>query len=215
MNLPPRHPLLLVVSAPSGAGKTTLCSRLLRECPDLERVVTCTTRAPRRGETNGRDYLFLSAADFARRAAAGDFLEYAEVHGARYGTPRRPVEAALRAGRDTLLVIDVQGAARVRRALRRTDARLPRALFADVLIAPPSLEALARRLRRRAKDSPASIERRLRNAPAELARWPEFQFLVINDRLRQAYVQLRAIVVAAHCRILNDESRRRPSGPRP
>ncbi len=213
MNLPAPTPLLLVVSAPSGAGKTTLCARLLREFPGMRRVVTCTTRAPREGEAPGRDYVFLKPAEFARRAAAGEFLEQAVVHGACYGTLRRPVADSLRAGHDTLLVIDVQGAARVRRILRSRRAGALPGVLVDVFVATPSLEALRHRLKRRGKDTPAVIERRMRNAPAEIARWPEFRYLLVNDRLRQAYAQLRAIVLAEHCRTGTGRRGARPERP--
>jgi len=198
--MPTTRPLLLVVSAPSGAGKTTLCDRLLAERPTMAYSVSCTTRAPRGAEKHGTDYHFLSEAEFERRVAAGEFLEFAVVHGHRYGTLRRAVEDALAAGRDVLMDIDVQGAAQIRRAAFAVNGPLRRA-YVDVFITPPSLEALEERLRNRGEDSPETIARRLQNARGEMARAGEYQYLVINDRLDDATRELSAIVTAEHCRI--------------
>ncbi len=185
------RPLLIVVSAPSGAGKT-----MLREWPRLEYSVSCTTRAPRAGERDGRDYHFLAPADFERRLAGGEFLEHAEVHGFRYGTLRAPVEAALAQGRSVLMDIDVQGAAQVRAALAAAGAGdALAASWVDVFIAPPSLEALRERLERRGKDSPETIARRLGNAAAELARRGEYRYVVVNDELERAYAAFRDLLV--------------------
>ncbi len=185
--------LLLVVSAPSGAGKTTLCERLLREVPDMERSVSCTTRAPRGNEVDGKAYRFVSPAEFERQVQAGGFLEYAQVHGNRYGTLRGPVEAALGAGRSVMLVIDVQGAAQVRAAAQAAGGLLKQA-YVDVFIAPPSLEELRRRLVTRAEDEPEVIERRIRNAEAEMARQGEYRYRVVNDDLETAYREFKRII---------------------
>lgn len=189
--------LLLVVSAPSGAGKTTLCNRLLQEHPGMVRSVTCTTRLPRGTEVDGRDYHFLSAEGFNRKVAEGLFLEHAVVHGNQYGTLRSTVEESLTAGKDVLLVIDVQGAASVRRAARSLGGLLGRA-YVDIFIEPPSLDALRDRLEKRGEDTPDVIERRLANARGEMERAQEFQYRVVNDNLEEATSRLRAILQAEH-----------------
>ena len=138
---PAAHPLLLVVSAPSGAGKTTLCDRLRAEFPAIRYSVSCTTRGPREGEVDGEDYHFLSEAEFRRRLAAGEFLEHAVVHGHLYGTLRSEVADGMTAGRDVLMDIDVQGAAQIRAALAGLPPDHPlRRGYTDVFIAPPSLD---------------------------------------------------------------------------
>ncbi|MFA5043392.1 MAG: guanylate kinase [Kiritimatiellia bacterium] len=199
-----QRPLLLVVSAPSGAGKTTLCARLLEAFPDMVRSVSCTTRAPRKGETDGRDYVFLDAAKFRKQIAAGAFLEYAQVHGAYYGTPRAPVEKALRAGRDVLLILDVQGAARIRQLLASSAGGL-RGAFVDVFVMPPDSATLRRRLVARGQDDEATIERRLKNAGGEMADASRYQYRIVNDRLEDAVAHLRAIVLEEKCRVMKSD----------
>lgn len=194
------QPILLVVSAPSGAGKTTLGERLLKMMPDMVRSVSCTTRAPRAGEMNGRDYVFLDAAQFQQKIAEGAFLEYAEVHGAQYGTLREPVEQALLAGRDVLLIIDVQGAERIRQLLQQSAGAKLRSAFVDVFIAPPDMETLRRRLVARGQDASAVIERRMQNAGLEMASAGRYQYLIVNDRIEEAAARLHGIVLAEHCR---------------
>ncbi len=206
MNVPIQRPLLLVVSAPSGAGKTTLCARLLEAFPAMLRSVSCTTRAPRPGEVNGRDYVFLDTVEFQRRIAAGAFLEYAQVHGASYGTPREPVEQALRAGCDVLLILDVQGAERIRQLLApsaggesadgESAAGDLRHALVDVFIMPPDNATLRRRLVARGHDDAAEIERRLQNAGGEMAGASRYQYRIVNDHLEDAVARLRAIVLA-------------------
>ena len=193
----PGRSLLLVVSAPSGAGKSTLCDRLLAEHPGMTRSISCTTRAPRGAEKDGRDYHFLTPEEFNRRVAGGLFLEHAVVHGNQYGTLRSNVEDGLKAGKDVLMVIDVQGAAAVRQATRDAGGILAQS-YVDIFISPPSLEALRDRLQKRGEDAPDVIERRLANAKGEMARSGEYQHQVVNDNLEQAYVELRAIVEAEH-----------------
>lgn len=200
-----QRPLLLVVSAPSGAGKTTLCARLLEAFPGMVRSVSCTTRAPRPGEVNGRDYVFLDAVEFQQRITAGTFLEYAQVHGASYGTPRAPVEKALQAGRDVLLIIDVQGAERIRQLMAlpaggESAAGDLRRAFVDVFILPPDNEALRRRLVARGQDGAAEIERRLKNAGGEMAGAARYQYRIVNDCLEDAVARLRDIVLAEKAR---------------
>lgn len=192
-----KRSLLLVVSAPSGAGKSTLCNRLLEEDAGMIRSVSCTTRAPRGTEVDGRDYHFLTPAEFARRVDAGDFLEHATVHGNQYGTLRQTVEQGLKAGRDVLLVIDVQGAAKVRAAAAAGGGLLAHA-YVDIFIAPPSIEELGQRLLKRGEDTPEVIERRLANARGELARQAEYRYQVVNDELETALTELRAILRAEH-----------------
>jgi len=190
-----RRPLLIVISAPSGAGKTTLCSRLTAARGDVVRSVSCTTRAPRGGEVNGRDYHFLSEPEFDRHLAEDAFLEHACVHGSRYGTLRRTVEETMAGGRSVVLTIDVQGAAQIRArvaALPEDDA-LRRGLV-DIFVAPPSLEALRHRLVGRAEDSAEVIEQRLRNAEGELQQRDAFRYRIVNDNLDRASGELIALV---------------------
>lgn len=192
------NPVMLVMSAPSGAGKTTLRDRLVAEFPSLIYSVSCTTRPPRAGERDGHDYVFLSPDDFERRVARGEFLEHATVHGHRYGTRREPVVAALRSGRDVLMDIDVVGAARVRAAARAAPSDDPiRRGYLDVFIAPPSLEELRRRLVARGTDTPEAIAKRLDRARQEMERAGEFMRHVVNDDLERAYAELRALFVRA------------------
>ncbi|MCX7817628.1 MAG: guanylate kinase [Kiritimatiellae bacterium] len=191
----PPPPLLIVVSAPSGAGKTTICERLLAAHPQMVYSVSCTTRPPRGAEVNGRDYHFLSSEQFDELLARGEFLEHATVHGHRYGTLRAPVAAALTAGRDVLMDIDVQGAASVRRAAQTAPPGDPIArAFVDIFIVPPSLEELRRRLLRRGTDSAATIAQRLANAQMELARAGEYRHTVVNDDLERAVRDIEHIL---------------------
>lgn len=183
-----RQGIALVLSAPSGAGKTTLIHRLRGEFPGIGYSVSCTTRAPRPGEVDGEDYLFLSRQAFEERRAAGDFAEWAEVHGNLYGTPLAPVREMLAAGRDILFDIDVQGAAQLRLNLEGA---------AFIFILPPSMAELERRLRERGQDDEESIDRRLANARRELREAAWYDALVVNDELDAAYDRLRAAYVAA------------------
>lgn len=174
--------LLVVVSGPSGVGKTTVVDRLLSR-PGFTRAVTATTRAPRPGEQDGRDYHFLAGDEFEKRVRAGRFLEHAVVHGNRYGTPREEVEAILAEGGVCLLNVDVQGAASLRGTVEP-------ALF--VFLRPPSLEALAARLARRGTESEAAAARRLAAAAEEMAREGEFDATVVNDDLERAVEEIAA-----------------------
>jgi guanylate kinase len=188
-------PLLIVISAPSGTGKTTLCDRLLQDYPELTYSISCTTREPRGAEVDGEDYYFLDAADFARRLAAGDFLEHARVHGFAYGTLKAPVYSAFAEGQSLLMDIDVAGAAQVRAHVSTLPPTDPmRAGFVDIFIRPPSLEALRERLEGRGEDDEATIERRLRNAGEELARAGEYRYHVVNEDLEIAYRELCGII---------------------
>ncbi|MEI6165768.1 MAG: guanylate kinase [bacterium] len=194
-----KRALLIVMSAPSGAGKTTLCNRLLARHDDMTRSISCTTRAPRGTEKDGRDYHFLTVADFNSRVSQGLFLEHAVVHGNQYGTLRSNVESALSAGKDVLLVIDVQGAAAVRQAAQSAGGPLGRA-YVDIFIAPPSIETLRDRLLKRGEDAPEVIERRLLNARGEMERGREYQYRVVNDEVDQAAIELDAIIQTEHDR---------------
>jgi guanylate kinase len=181
-------PRVFVITGPSGVGKGTLI-RLLRErVPGLALSVSATTRAPRPGEQDGLDYHFLSDAEFARRVAAGDFVEWAEYSGRRYGTLRSELERHLAEGRPVVLEIEVQGARQVRRAM-------PEAV--QIFIEPPDGEALKDRLVGRGTDDPDAIARRLAVAESELAAADEFQYRVVNDRLDEAVARLVEIVTTA------------------
>jgi guanylate kinase len=191
-------PLLFVISAPSGGGKTTLCRELLRARPEMTRAITCTTREKRPGEQEGVDYYFLDATTFLRRVQAGHFLEHATVYGNSYGTLRSEVLDKLRAGKDVLLNIDVQGAASVRACVEHDD-ELKRA-FISVFLTPPSLEILEARLKKRGQDSPASIQKRLSVARQEIAQWKNFDYLIISTTIEQDLRRMLAIVDAEKMR---------------
>jgi guanylate kinase len=188
MSSSPRRGVLAIVSSPSGAGKTTLTHRLLREFPELEFSVSYTTRPIRPGETEGKDYHFVDDATFDRMISGGEFAEHARVHDNRYGTARAPVDSALAQGRDMIFDVDWQGGAALSAAW--PDDAL------KIFILPPDLDTLAQRLRRRATDAPAVIERRLQKAIDELSHWPEYDHLVVNDDLDRAYGILRALYLA-------------------
>lgn len=175
------------MSAPSGAGKTTLVSALLQTDPRVRKSVSYTTRAPRSGEANGREYHFVSASEFENMVQSGDFLETAHVHGNRYGTSRRWVLEQAAQGQDILLEIDWQGAAQVRKALADT---------VGVFVLPPSLAVLEERLKKRALDSMDEIELRLANAREEITHAQEFDYVIINEDLSQAAQDLVSIVRA-------------------
>lgn len=196
-------PLLLVVSAPSGAGKTTLCERLSKEFAAMKYSVSCTTRAPRRGEADGVNYHFINEKTFLDRVEAGAFLEHARVHGFLYGTLRDAVMTSLSRGEDVLMDIDVQGAAQIRDTIARLpDDHVLRRAYVDIFVAPPSLDVLKDRLRRREKDSEEVIARRIQQAERELACWSLYDYLIINDQLDDAADILRSIVLAEHHRCL-------------
>jgi guanylate kinase len=181
---------LFVISGPSGVGKTTLVKTLLAADPLLARSVSATTRSPRPGEVSGRDYLFVGRAEFERMKSA-DLVEWAEVHGELYGTPRGRVESELAAGRDIVLNIDIQGGDRVKRSF-------PAAVM--IFILPPALASLGERLRRRGDVSAEDLEVRLKNARAEIGACSRYEYLVVNDDLARAGAELAAIVTAERCR---------------
>ena len=194
----PAAPLVLLISAPSGGGKTTVCGQLLAAHPGLARAVTCTTRPPRAGERDGIDYHFLDPDSFARRVAAGEFLEHATVYGHRYGTLKRELLDRLSAGRDVLLNIDVQGAASVRRHAAQ-DPTLAAALV-TVFLTPPSLDTLRERLRKRGQDAEAAIQKRLAAARMEIEQWRQFDYLVISASIPEDLRCVEAIYTAEKLR---------------
>lgn len=186
-----RRGALFVVSAPSGAGKTTLCREARRLLPDLAYSVSYTTRAPRPGEIGGTDFHFVTEAVFQDLRARGEFAEWATVHGNLYGTRARILEAAWREGRDILLDIDTQGAAQLRR-------RYPEAVL--VFIVAPSMAELEQRLRERRSDADQDIARRLARARDEIALWKEYDYLIVNRDVKEAMDQLMAVIQAERCR---------------
>lgn len=186
-----RSGILFVVSAPSGAGKTTICSAL-RQKPDFVYAVSCTTRAPRPGEVNGEDYHFLSEEEFTRRVEAGEFLEHAEVHGRRYGTLKSDVLENLSQGVDVLLDIDIAGAASIRAC---EDPGIHDAL-ADIFIMPPNLEELRRRLMKRGTETDEQIAIRLANAAREMEHWHFYKYTLISSSMEEDIEKFRSIMRA-------------------
>ncbi len=186
-----RHGILFVISAPSGAGKTTLVEAL-RQTPNLFYSVSCTTRAPRGGEIEGEDYQFLSYADFRARVAAGDFLEHAHVHGDYYGTLRKPVLTNLKEGLDVLIDIDTQGAA----AIRNCDDPSIREALTDIFIMPPDLEELRRRLLKRGTETAGQIDSRLTTAAREMELWCDYRYTIISRSVEEDLQKLRQIMSA-------------------
>lgn len=178
---PSANPLLLLISAPSGGGKTTLQTELLRARPEIARAITCTTRAPRDGERDGIDYHFLDAGAFLKRVQAGNFLEHATVYGHSYGTLKAEILGKLRAGRHVLLSVDVQGASAIRKSAE-ADPELKQALV-TVFLTPDSLKTLEHRLRKRGKDSPEVIRKRLAVAKQEIAQWKNFDYLILSTSI--------------------------------
>jgi len=191
-------PLLVLISAPSGGGKTTLCQRLLAARPELTRVVTCTTRPPRAGERDGTDYYFLDAGAFLKGVQEGDYLEHATVYGNNYGTLRSEVLGKLRRGKDVLLNVDVQGAAAIRERAQEVP-ELKRALV-SVFLTPPSLSIVEERLRKRGTDSPAVIQKRLSVALEEIAHWRHFDYLLVSASIDEDLRRMMAIMEAEKMR---------------
>ncbi len=189
----PRHrPFLVVVSSPSGAGKTSICRRVVARDPEIVYSVSATTRPRRRGEINGRSYFFYSPAEFDRLRRRGALLESALVYDHWYGTPRQPVLAAFRRGKDCIADLDIQGMRSCKQALPGT---------VGIFVLPPDRRELARRLRDRGTDSAEVIRRREAELAAELTAIPEFDYLVINDRLEQAVSEVLAIITAERRRV--------------
>jgi guanylate kinase len=183
-----RRGMMLVLSSPSGAGKTTLSRMLLEADPNIEMSISVTTRRPRAGEVDGRDYHFIDAARFEAMKQGGELLEWARVFDNWYGTPRRPVEDAVAQGRDVLFDIDWQGTQQL--------GEIARSDVVSVFVLPPSIEELERRLHRRAQDSHAVIAGRMAKAADEMSHWAEYDYVVVNRDLDQAFANIQAILAA-------------------
>ena len=190
--------LLIIISAPSGAGKTTLCQALLEQEPSTVRAITCTTRPPRPGEKDGVDYYFLEAGDFLKRVQAGNFLEHATVHGNSYGTLKSEVLNKLRQGKDVLLNVDVQGAATIRG--KAADDEDIRKALVTIFLAPPSLTTLEERLKKRNSESPANIQKRLSIARHEIGHWKNFDYLIISSTVEEDLAKVNGIITAEKLR---------------
>ncbi len=186
-----RRGMLIVVSAPSGAGKTSLCLEIRKLIPDLAYSISYTTRPPRLGEVEGRDFFFVKEPVFRQMAERGEFAEWASVHGNLYGTSARFLEQALGRGEDILLDIDTQGARQLR-------ARYPEGVY--VFVVTPSIKELEQRLLERKSDAPQEIARRLGRAREEITAWREYDYLIVNQDLDEAVQQLSAIVMAERAR---------------
>lgn len=191
---------LFIITAPSGAGKSSLVSALLKQDPAIMLSISHTTRAPRPGEQNGREYHFISVPEFEERREKGEFLESALVHGNYYGTSKIWIEQQLASGKDVLLEIDWQGARQVRTKIDDV---------IGIFVLPPSIEELSERLHKRGTDSEATIERRLMGAGAEIAHAPEFEYVLINDDFDTSLMQLRSIVTASRLTFRSQSVRNR------
>ena len=189
----PRRGLLLILSSPSGAGKSTLARRLMEWDPSLRFSVSATTRAPRPGEEDGREYYFRSRAKFEAMVAAGEMLEHAEVFGNLYGSPKGPVEAAMKEGRDTLFDIDWQGGQQIRNSSLGRDV-------VSVFVLPPSIAELDRRLRSRGQDSDEVIAGRMAKSQSEISHWAEYDYVIVNSDIDQAFNDLLTILQAERMR---------------
>jgi len=194
MSLPAitRRGFLLVLSSPSGAGKTTITRRLVADDPSLTLSVSVTTRPARDGEIEGRDYHFIDRQRFDEMIARGELLEHATVFGNGYGTPRAPIEAALSAGRDVVGDVDWQGTQQLAKSVSRD--------LVSVFVLPPSLAALGGRLRARAQDSTAVVASRMAKSAEEMSHWPEYDYVIVNDTIESAVAKVRAIVAAERLR---------------
>src|SRR5689334_13136608 len=192
------NPLLVLISAPSGGGKTTICKQLLEARPQMARAVTCTTRPPREGERDGVDYYFLDAESFLKRVQAGNFLEHATVYGNSYGILKGEVLGKLRQGKDVLLNVDVQGAATIRQRAEE-DPELKKSLV-TVFLTPPTLAVLEERLRKRGTDSPAVIQKRLAVARQEVVQWKNFDYLLLSTTIKEDLNRILSIVEAEKMR---------------
>ncbi|MGO4908947.1 guanylate kinase [Pseudorhodobacter sp. W20_MBD10_FR17] len=190
---PNRRGLLLILSSPSGAGKSTLAKMLMEWDPSLRFSVSATTRAPRAGEQDGREYYFRSRAQFEAMIAAGEMLEHAEVFTNFYGSPKGPVESAMAEGRDTLFDIDWQGGQQIRNSSLGRDV-------VSIFVLPPSIAELERRLRGRAQDSDEIIAGRMSKSQSEISHWAEYDYVLTNRELDQTFTQLRTILEAERLR---------------
>ena len=187
-----RRGLLFIMSSPSGAGKTTLSKRLLAADKNISMSVSVTTRKPRPGEVNGKDYHFIDKPKFEAMVVKGELLEWAAVFGNSYGTPKAPVEHALAAGRDVLFDIDWQGTQQMAQAMKEDLVR--------VFILPPSVDALQQRLINRAQDAPVVVAKRMAEASHEISHWPEYDYVVVNDDVEECHRQITSILTAERLR---------------
>ena len=192
-------PLLVLISAPSGAGKTTLCQMLLAARPQMSRAITCTTRAPREGEKDGVDYYFLDAGSFLKRLQAGNFLEHATVYGNSYGTLKSEVLGKLRQGKDVLLNVDVQGAASIR-AVAASEPEFQRSLV-SIFLTTFSHAILEQRLTKRGTDPSAIVQKRLSVARQEVSQWKNFDYLLISDSKAEDLRRAQAIIESEKMRV--------------
>lgn len=188
-----RRGLLIILSSPSGAGKSTLSRLVLEDDPEVVFSVSATTRAPRPGEEEGKDYYFKSREEFTAIADSGGMLEWAEVFGNFYGTPRAPVEDAISSGRDVLFDVDWQGGQQIRNSALRDSV-------VSIFILPPSIAELEARLRKRAQDSAQVVARRMAQSRSEISHWAEYDYVLVNDDLDRTQEQLRAILTAERLR---------------
>lgn len=193
MNMSDRRGLLLILSSPSGAGKSTLTKMLMAWDDTMRFSVSATTRAPRPGEADGREYYFRARADFEAMVAAGEMLEHAEVFGNFYGTPKGPVEAAMKEGRDTVFDIDWQGGQQIRNSALGRDV-------VSIFVLPPSIAELDRRLRTRGQDSDDVIAGRMAKSRDEISHWAEYDYVLINEDLSATFEQLKTILTAERLR---------------
>jgi len=196
-------PLLILISAPSGGGKTTLCDLLLEARPEMTRAITCTTREPRAGEKDGVDYHFFDAGEFLKRLQAGNFLEHATVFGNSYGILKSELLSKLREGKDVLLNVDVQGAATIRE--RAEEEPELKAALVTVFLTPMSIDILQERLKRRAKDSAPVIQKRLAVAKQEVAQWKNFDYLIISTSKQEDLRRMLEIVDAEKMRVTRSQ----------
>jgi guanylate kinase len=192
--------LLIIISAPSGAGKSTLCRKLIEELPNACYSVSVTTRSPRRGEVEGKDYFFVSKKEFRQKVKRGELAEWALVHGHYYGTPKDFLERNMVKGKDVILDIDVRGTMRLKK-------RYPEAVF--IFLAPPSFSELEKRLRGRGRNNETTIKKRLANARWEIERIGSYDYLVVNDQLANALRELKCIVVAERNRVNRSKEKMR------
>jgi len=187
---------LFIVSAPSGAGKTTLCKKIVATVPEVRFSISYTTRQPREGEVNGADYTFVSTEAFKRMAGRGEFIEWAEVHGELYGTSREMIDSFRSEGYDLILDIDTQGATQLREKNKEGN-------FIFIFILPPSLKELKKRLKERMTDPDEVIRKRLERAAAEIKTYTDYDYVIINDNLDRALREFESIVLAERARTLN------------
>ncbi len=187
-----RKGIIFIISSPSGGGKTTICRELLKQLPELGYSISMTSRSPRLGEKEGKDYFFISKEEFDEKISKGEFVEWAQVHGYHYGTPRPFLEEVLRSDRDIILDIDVQGALQIKKEYKTSCL---------IFLLPPSLETLASRLRKRKTDDKKEIEKRLGKAQEEITFLKEYDYAIVNQELSQAVEEAKAIITAERCRM--------------